>query len=233
MLSEHNGKYLLLTRPKADAVKLSEDLPTIDKAHHILAPVFQINKLKTITVSDADAAYIFTSRHAAECVGHPTTSAKAFCVGAATAAILERKGFDVVATAPTAQALVEIIKRSEHESLVYVRGVHVAADIEKDLTLAGLETNSVIVYEQIETAWDQDISNKAKSAKALIIPLFSPRSAQLTGQRLAQFEGEVSLVAMSDAVLNAWSGPVPQSVVVADQPNIAFMKQAICGLWGV
>jgi uroporphyrinogen-III synthase len=62
----------------------------------------------------------------------------------------------------------------------------------------------------------------------VIAPLFSPRSAALlSGSALQGVRAPLLVAALSPAVAEAWSGPAPAALEVADRPEAAALLAAM------
>jgi len=223
----HSAPTVLLTRPKAQSLDFARLLVP---AHTVISPVTQV-VFMPIPDTLAGKILIVTSSNALQAVRHAGISIKGrsiYCVGLKTAKIAEDLGANVLGVADTANHLVtQIIRRMPKESLLYLRGQEISTDIAKSLLSAGLDTDEAVVYGVKPQALSRQVMDLVRSPQTVIMPLFSVRSAIRLSEQLPQVQCRIVLVPISQNVADAWQGPEPAVVTVANQPSSEAMVRAI------
>ena len=218
---------LLLSRPREDSEQLANQLRHDFPALQIgIFPVLEIEKITMdLPSSDVDAV-IFTSRHAVQNLGLPK-GLPAFCTGPATAEKAKDAGFDVRHIAQTAKDLFAALEVSGLDNFLYLRGETARFDFKEHLQKIGKRAHSAITYRQVHSLWTNDQTATVQAAQVIIAPVFSPLTATLLGEKLETYRGPINLVAISQAAVEAWSGPAPNTITVAKSPDGGAMEQAI------
>ncbi len=192
----------------------------------IVAPVMDIHALPYMLPENPVDFVVISSQHAIpaalECGDVPVV-----CVGAATARKAEQSGLTVQGVYPAADDLVRGLADRAGQKALHLHGRHTRGNVAERLSSAGLETKDCVVYDQVARDWTSEERKKIFAQPCLVIPLYSPRSAKLLSGKLDAFEGELRLVAISDACRDAWSGPTAHSIIVAEHPDGESMKRAI------
>lgn len=204
---------LLLTRPLPDSRRFAGSMPGWPT---VISPILRIVPVPHDGARLAAApGLVFTSAHAVAAAG-PGGGRLALCVGGRTAQVARAAGFDVTEGQGTADSLLPLI-RAAPVPLIHPQGRHLA----RPLPVPG-----IVVY-------DQQAQPLSKAAAALlarndpvILPVFSPRSAQLVGQAVRQARAPLWLVAISAAAREAWTAPAARQAVAAT-PSAQGMRQAI------
>lgn len=218
---------LLITRPLDDAERLAEEVRgLVPGISVILAPVLEIRPLPFEPPSEPVDLVLISSQHAITAV-LSCENLPVVCVGAATARKAAAAGLTVQATYPTADDLVHGLTGRKGLRALHLHGRHTRGHVAERLTLAGLETQERMVYDQIARRWTADEQRRIFAERQLVVPLYSPRSAQILSENLVGYAGELTLVAISEACREAWSGPVPKTICVADHPDGETMKRVI------
>ncbi|NVK45720.1 MAG: uroporphyrinogen-III synthase [Rhodobacteraceae bacterium] len=218
---------VLITRPKEDAERLAQVLEAYGPhVRCIIAPVMEIVKTPFELPKERFDHLLLTSRHAVSAAA-PFQGMPTYCVGKATRDAAVEAGHDIQGVFANADELV--VKLAEHGAghAFHFRGRHTRGEIAERLTLAGLETISLVVYEQNPRRWSTEERQDILAAPNLIVPLYSPRSASLTAKQLEDFTGDLTLIGLSQACLDAWDGPNPAKTFCVDHPDGQAMKQAI------
>lgn len=218
---------VLITRPKDDAKRLAQAVGAFaPDVRCILAPVMEIKELP-FECEERNFDHLFlTSRHAVSAAaafrGVPT-----YCVGKATCDAALELGHDVHNVFSNADELVANLAGHKGGHALHLHGRHTRGEIAKRLSLAGLETKSFVVYEQSPRPWSVQERQVILAEPDLIVPLYSPRSASLAAKHLEDFKGDLTLIGLSRACLDAWNGPKPVKTVCVEHPDGEAMKQAI------
>ena len=202
----------LLTRPEAQSRALAAELPGIDV---LIAPILRIEPLEFDPAVVADApGFVFTSANAVPNAGAARGRA-ALCVGAQTAEAARAAGFSVIIGPGDADGLLPML--DGRENWLHLHGRHRA----RELPVPGLA-----VYDQKA----QPLSSAARSAitgiRPLLLPVFSPRSAELLSEAVAKATAPITVLAISDRAASAYAGPSHRRFVVP-HPDRAAMVQAI------
>jgi uroporphyrinogen-III synthase len=212
---------LIMTRPQAQARRFVADCaarlgwaPTV-----IDAPVIEIVALDTGAESAEYAGVILTSANGAELA--PDYSGKRlYCVGKSTAAAARARGGMIFLSAENADDLVaQITAKPPQCPLIHFRGEHARGYIAKRLCSAGIETHEAAVYAQHAL----DLPPAAIVAMAgeapAVLPLFSPRSADLVGRAVDRIGRGLSVIALSPAVALAWKERTGGTAELCDRPT--------------
>lgn len=221
---------VLLTRPVAPASRIRQMLGS--DVHVILSPVIEIEPVAfSIDLSDYDTL-IFASQHAVQSISGLAGLAgkQAFVVGEQTAKAARALGMSVVASLGNADDLVaSIIAHRPKGKALFVRGVHSRGDIENCLKSFGLETDSVVTYDQKEQSLSSQAQRIFCGNRAVVLPLFSPRSARLMAQKFRECSGTAPLtvIGLSAAVLAAWGDLASDVAVAVDKPTSQAMVEEI------
>ena len=225
---------IILTRPIHQGEAFRELLGS--ETQVIVSPVLELHQIQVDCKVENYDAMIITSRNAVTAAsGLDLSGIKAFVVGEKTAEQARLRGISVIGLAPDADALVGLIRRMQPKGkLLHLRGRHTAGDIGNRLVSYGIETDLCVCYEQDSCPLSSAAKGALASAGPVILPLFSPRSAAVLSAELQGMlvKGEITLVAISQATLTAWSGPKPAHSVVVKTPDGQAMLQEILRLIG-
>ncbi|WP_035249584.1 uroporphyrinogen-III synthase [Actibacterium atlanticum] len=154
----------------------------------------------------------------------------AYCVGPRTAKAAHAAGIKVALTAPDADALIaEILCNPPNEPLLHLRGEHSRGDICQRLNKGGQPCTELVVYRQVSQALTDPARELLSGATPVILPLFSPRSAQLLSLESTHIHAPMWIAALSSAVYEAWAGPADR-VALAPTPDAQGMLKAILKL---
>lgn len=223
---------ILITRPKAAAERFVLAL----RETGIEAPVVVSPLLKVVTTGvepefSGIKGVIFTSVNGVEAA--PAEHLPAWCVGEATAAAARAKGWQAVAAGGDAEALVTRILAARPEGpLLHLRGRVARGDVAARLSAVGIETREAVVYDQELCGLTEQAKDILTRENPVIVPLFSPRTAAQFGVELAQSKGKapIFMAAMSAAVADAASDVEVAKRIVAAQPDVNAMIDAVLGL---
>ncbi|MDD8023262.1 MAG: uroporphyrinogen-III synthase [Paracoccaceae bacterium] len=227
---------LLLTRPEQAALRFraqfwarfGEDWPVV------LAPLMHIVTCHP-SLPAADAV-IFTSQNAiAPFVNlSPAAGRVAFCVGQKTAQVARDAGFTVVEGPGDARALVPVIQ-AQHTGglLLHARGQEVAVRLAEMLNSAGIETKDAVLYAQKPCPLTAEARVLLARPAPVLLPLFSPRSAELMVQAAAGVIAPLWIAPISPAVAQVSHGLAPARVDLADKPDAGSVLDALARLAGL
>lgn len=161
---------------------------------------------------------------------------QAYCVGDRTAAAAVAAGFDVISAGGDAGDLKAlIIAENPVGPLVFLRGQDSTGDVDADLNRAGIETISVIVYQQIAQSLTTNAIEILQQDKPVIVPLFSPRSAQIfqSQLRLHACTAPIWVAALSPAIAAALQPDLVKALKISRYPTAASMLTALGALMRV
>lgn len=219
---------VLISRPKKDAEVLRRAiLSRYSSTQIVLAPAIVIASVAYKAQSEICDAIILTSKHAVQAAVDIGPDTLILCVGDTTADAARKSGLNAVSAGGTSKDLIALVKKLNLSKVLYLRGLHVHADISFELISAGIETKSVVVYEQTACIFPSEIAHKIAKATDLLVPVYSTRSANIVSKNLEGFDGAIILVAISKAAAEGWSGPKPHKTIYADAPNSEAMLTAI------
>jgi len=221
---------ILLTRPAKQAGAFRKLLGK--RVDVIESPVIKINFLKKKLNLQDYSAVIFTSQNAVDAVvSEPFgTGFVAFAVGERTAVAARSIGLSTCSANGNADRLVDtIFANPPGGRMLLIRGKYSTGRIEERLKSGGLETDSVVVYEQVEKQLTPDAVAILRGDRPVVLPLFSPRSAMILSKAVREAGGRAPLIltAISEAALNAWDGPSPVAASVASEPTKDAMAAEI------
>jgi uroporphyrinogen-III synthase len=225
---------VLLTRPLAEGRAFAAALTGRfgPRVKPILAPLMAVRHLAPPPPPGPFAGVIFTSAAAVEAAARieGDLPREAWCVGGRTAGRATAAGFRARSADGDADALVAAILADPPKGrLLHLRGQDTRGDVAERLVSAGLETVSLVVYQQEAQSLSSDGAALLAAEGPVILPLFSPRSAVLLGAALPPQTGATLwLVPMSAAVADAAKTIRHHAVVTAEAPNATAMLHA-CG----
>ena len=224
------GPTLLLTRPQKDAQAFAQEVLSHQPAAQILiSPVLTITPIGTLPDLSAYAAVVFTSRHAVACFAHAPIPKKMTCfaVGEATAEAAKKLGFLVISSAGAAQDLILLMQKTGAAGpLIHPHGQHARGQIAATLTKKGVPCAECVIYDQIETPLSVRARALLTQPQALLVPVFSPRSARLL-QRYGPLPNGSEIIAISQTVAACFSTQPHIKTTVACHPNRGAMLKAV------
>ena len=226
------GPVLLITRPEPAGAAFA--LSVIEALRRpvttILSPLMEIVPVAVAVPDPLPAGIVLTSAHGAEAAGGMgwPPGLTAWCVGARTAEAARAAGLTPVSADGDAAALVRLILTTGVTGpLLHLRGAHVASDVATALTGAGVPCAELVCYRQEA----RPLSPQAKAALAgpapVMLPLFSPRTVSIMA-RNAPFAGQVTAIAISEAVAQAAEALRPGTIIRATRPDAEAMREATC-----
>ena len=172
---------------------------------------------------DPYATLIFTSANGVAACARAIAGRRVVTVGTKTSALAIQAGADALSLGEDVDAFLAQADRIEGPAL-FCRGVHTRGDLASRLQARGLNVDEAIVYDQIAQPLTSDALALLQSDALVIAPVFSPRSAQLLCENA--ITAPITVIAMSAAVAEAWSGPGTTETVSAPTA-IHMAKQVI------
>lgn len=206
---------ILLTRPEAASRRFAARLAPLGLPV-VISPILCILPLPHDRAAVAQArGLVFTSAHGVAAAG-PGQGRPAICVGPATARDARQAGYEVTEGPGDALGMLPLL-RDLGPGWLHVHGAHVA----RELPLPG-----IAVYDQQAQPLSRAAQDLLTGAGAVILPLFSPRSARLLAEAAAGARAPLWLAPISPAAAAAWSGPLARQVV-AQSPDAAGVACAV------
>jgi uroporphyrinogen-III synthase len=218
---------ILLTRPQAQSQDLAARLRERINVPILVSPILDIAPVPfTLTVTPR--YLILTSAHAAEAArAAGLTGLPAFCVGDRTAEAAAQAGLFPRSAGGDAGALLALLEDAAPEGPgLYLRGRHAASELATQLTQAGLDTYSVIAYDQLPRPLSPTARSALRGTAPVILPVFSPRSAQLLATEAEGATAPLDLIPISANAAAAWKGGFA-SLTIAAAPDGPAMEHAI------
>ena len=166
---------------------------------------------RPIDLSDYETV-ILTSSNGVTACGEALQGRHVVTVGDKTAEAAAQEGADATALGTDADGLVANADRIKGPAL-HVRGRYTRGAIVERLGNLGIEVDDLVLYEQVSQPLSQAALALLQGEGQVIAPVFSPRSSKLLSQ--APISADVRVIAMSDAVRDAWTGPGKVDVVSA------------------
>jgi uroporphyrinogen-III synthase len=227
---------ILITRPEPQATRFSKVLTARYGAlvQPVTCPLIAPRFLTTALPDGPFGAVVLTSETgvlAADRLakaGHVVPSL-AFCVGDRTAEVAQGLGFDARSAAGDASALIDLIQRHpQNAPFLHLHGRETRGDVVRQLRAQDLPADGAEVYAQEE----QPLSAAARALLAqpgrVVVPLFSPRTADLFAKQLA--EHPVSAQIFAVAISKAAAEPILDlgfEINIADHPTQESLLSAI------
>lgn len=211
---------LLLSRPKAQS---EEFLALCEKQAGrrlpvVISPVIQIDFLDRQPDFDAYATLIFTSSHGVAACANELPGRRVVTVGAKTCARAKAAGANAISLGEDVETF--LVRGSEVlEPALHCRGTHVRGNLAFRLSEMGVATEEAILYDQVAQSLTPPARSLLLSRSSVVVPLFSPRSAELLSKNV--IKADVKVIAMSSAVADSWNGP--GSVDIASAPTALEM----------
>ncbi|WP_102223894.1 uroporphyrinogen-III synthase [Acidimangrovimonas sediminis] len=221
---------ILLTRPAAQSARFAKAL------HDRFGPVPVVMARLTETrfldtpLPDRPQGVIFTSETGVRALHRlaPDLGGAAWCVGDRTAEIATEAGFAAVSAHGDAAALIAMIRASGVRGpLLHARGRHSRGEVAETLTSAGIETHSVILYDQAECPLGEEGQAVLGGKAPVLLPIFSPRTARLLVAQAAGAQAPLHVVALSQAVAEGVSGLPAETLTIASRPDAQAMIDAL------
>ena len=211
---------ILVTRPLVQAEEFRRILG--QGVRVVISPIIEIRYLDFPVQTGAYKTLIFASRNAVNAAARcmDLRGLNAIAVGDRTALAATAQGMISVSAGGNSDDLVaSAIAACPANKVLFVRGRHSCGKVADRLQSAGIETDVVIAYDQVQRRLSAEALELLDGDAPVIIPLFSPRSAALVSSKVKESRAPLALVGMSKAVLDAWDGAKPAVQAVADQPT--------------
>ena len=213
---------IILTRPQKAAQEFSNQIRAVlPMARIILSPLLQIKFIKPTFDLNTFVGVIFTSANGVEAMVNCEIpkNMPCFAVGSKTAEKAENLGFVVTQSSGNADDLIALIlSRPSFGRLLHISGEHTRGNIASRLEQAGKRCAHAIAYQQEALSLNPQALASFKRGKPVILPLFSPRTAQLLMAQDVPLEHS-HMIALSEAVAEPFKDIKLSSLTVAEAPN--------------
>ena len=227
-----NRATILLTRPQEQAERFARMCRDMLGAEQqiILSPLIKIEMLPMQESLAHYCGLIFTSENGvrafAQAYGQHDMSA--YCVGERTAQAAHAAGLRAYSANGSADDLVAMVKGADvRGALLHIRGEHSRGDIAGRL---GQQVDEVVAYRQVSVPLSEEAREILAGEHKVILPLFSPRTAQLFFTQDLQINASLQVVAISNAVNEAILGTnLAKSIdiFIAETPDAEAMLRTI------
>ncbi len=223
---------LLLTRPRPQSERFAALCAARigTGARIVISPVLEIRPRGGAVDLAGIAALVLTSENAVHALSGRAGLAglAAWCVGARTAEAARAAGMRAVSADGNADDLVAMLAaRRPAGPLLHARGAETRGGVAARLSALGIETREAVVYDQVPRALDREARALLTGDAPVVLPVFSPRSAALLGEAARNAAAPLIVVALSKAVAEAWSGPAPKRLEIAERPDAGGMCDKI------
>lgn len=153
----------------------------------------------------------------------------AYCVGDQTARAARRAGFVTQSAAGDAEALIRMILQTfPNQPLLHMCGTDTRGDVAEKLKKAGIETHTLIVYRQDPAPLTKAAKHILEGIRPVIVPLFSPRTAQIFAAQAEPIAtAPLYVVGLSAAVMDAVGALPCVGFETATDPNAEAMIAAV------
>ncbi len=197
------GKVTIVQSPLQDIVPLKTAISLKD-VHHLL-------------FTSANGVRVF-------CDLSERRDIPCLCVGDKTAAVARALGLEAVSAGGNVQDLAALMRKYDHADdgqFLYLHGQHTAREIPGKI-------RDIVIYDQIGC----ELTKTAKSALTdhapVLVPLFSPRSADLFMQQISGLTmRNSSAICLSQNVADRLDPSVFSDLRVASQPTAAAITREI------
>lgn len=226
---------LLLTRPLPQSERFAAEAEAVLGAglRTVIAPLQRIEATGPLPDMRGIDGLILSSESGARsyaALGGPS-GLPAWCVGARTQAAAVDAGLIPFQSAADADSLVaRLVSEPPAGRLLHLHGHHTAGRIVERLTDAGLQVHGETIYAQVAQPMPEPGQAALAVPGAILVPVFSRRSAQLLLPWLDAARATPFLAAISPAVAEALTGRPCWRVSVAATPDAASVITALSRL---
>lgn len=225
---------VLLTRPLEQSLRFGAALEGRFgvAVRPIVSPLMRLAFVPCEIPTREYQAVVFTSEAAVDATRQmdqgrlPKT---ALCVGTRTAVAAIEAGFAARSANGDVEALERLVTTLQIKGpLLYLHGRETRGDLAKRLISAGIETVSIMVYDQIAQPLSTEAEALLRDPGPVIVPVFSPRSAALLTAALPEDRrATFAIVALSDAVAAKAPDVDARLLRVAATPDADAMLDAV------
>lgn len=226
---------VLLTRPEAQARRFADALAERFGARltPVISPLMAARLLRTALPPGDFVAVLFTSETgvSAATALQASLPLRAYCVGRQTARVAKAAGFQTLSADGDASALIDLVKADRPRGrLLHLRGQDTTGAVAERLTNAGFPTVEIVIYRQDPQPLTAAALALMRRAGPVLVPLFSPRSAELLAGALPDdTKASLYLAALSPVVGETVTFP-HAALITARRPDADAMLQALANL---
>lgn len=188
MVRQSRPFVVILTRPAEQGARFARDLAArAPDLRQIVSPLMAPEFLPFDLPDRPVSALILTSVTAVQALQRNggALPARAYCVGARTAAEAQALGLEAQSADGDAEALVRLIlSDAPPPPLLHLHGAETRGEIAQRLNSAGLETFSQVIYCQKPQPLADPAIAALRGAEPVFLPVFSPRTAQILADEL-------------------------------------------------
>ena len=231
MPAQSMAPTVLLTRPAAQSASFAQSLLAQVGGLRVVVSPLMATVFHAVTLPEGPLqGVILTSQTGAAAAGRLRAQLPdlAYCVGDRTAQVARQAGFRVQSAQGDAEALLALILREKPQALIHLRGREARGDLAQRLSAAGVFTQERVVYAQDAQPLSDEAVAVLSGKAPVLVPLFSPRSAEILGaawQGLAT-HAPLVVVAISQAVAEA-AAFCPTKPVLSAHPDAPSMLNAV------
>lgn len=226
----HRMSTILLTRPQEGADRFAKALTTrLDQPQIMISPVMDIAPTNVVPDLTEKPLLVFTSRNGVRFADIPSGQ-DCVTVGDSTAEAAVAAGHTAQSAGGDVEDLLtQLYSQNPQRPILHLRGKHSTGDLVKRLRDAGFQAAEQIVYAQRAKKLSQAAITLLNREVPVILPLFSPRSAE---EFVQQYKGHARLyvAAISDAVAQAAAPLKVQAMRVAKHPTARDMIECVAQL---
>lgn len=211
---------LLLTRPKEQSAEfLSECEKHADRRLPVVvSPIIRIEAVADVPDLSSYATLIFTSANGVVACASELRGRRVVTVGTKACVLAAQAGAVATSLGEDVETFLAQSDQIEGPAL-HCRGTHARGNLAERLSANGVQTDEAILYDQVAQPLTPAARSLLQSNGSVVAPIFSPRSAQLLSQTM--ISADIQIVAMSEAVAQAWSGT--GAVTVVSEPTALEM----------
>lgn len=219
---------LLLTRPEAASLRFRDLYLNRFGADRrvVISPLMEIVHLDAVLPDAAPDAIVFGSENAVAAYARLTAdrSPIAWCVGPRTVEVARAAGFRTREGPGDIAALGRALCTELQRGIVlYARPVHATGGLSDTLVSGGIETISIVLYDQRARPLTGEARAVANGAAPVILPLFSQRSAAIASTALAGARARISSVAISAAADVAFTAGSGRRLIAAEKTSQSML----------
>jgi uroporphyrinogen-III synthase len=221
---------LLLTRPRAQSDRFAAAVRArLGALPLVISPLLEIAP-RPDPVPEGWRTAVLTSENGARALAARTDveGRRAYCVGDRTAAAARAAGMRAVSAGGAAEDLLALLRRAAPEGpLLFARGAETRGGVAEGLAAAGFTVLEAVLYDQRPRPLIPEARALLERPGRVVAPLFSPRSAALLARAARGTAAQVTAVALSPAVAEAWGRPAE----VAARPEAAAILDRLAGIY--
>lgn len=222
---------LLMTRPRASGERFVADLPAGLRAGLTVchSPLLRIVPIAESIDFGQARGIIFTSANGVAIAASVTErrDLPCYCVGDWTTQTARDYGWQARMVGEDAAELIATLRADPPQGpLVHLRGRHGSGDIAGELAPVGCKVVVQVIYEQETLPLDDAAQAVLSGAGQVIVPLFSPRTAQRFAE-VARIGADVHAVAISEAAARPLRDLPLKRLIVAARPTAAALADGV------